>query len=44
MTQDFAYYNLVPIFMKKNVVEFKTGNCKLRAESGACAQICGEKF
>ena len=44
MTQDFAYSNLVPIFMKKNVVEFKTGNCKLRAESGACAQICGEKF
>ena len=25
MTQDFAYSNLVPIFMKKNVVEFKTG-------------------
>ena len=33
MTQDFAYSKLVPIFMKKNVVEFKTANCKLRAES-----------
>ena len=44
MTQDFAYSKLVPIFMKKNVVEFKTGNYNLRAESRACAQICGEKF
>jgi hypothetical protein len=33
MTQDFAYCKLVPTFGKKNVVEFKTGNCKLRAES-----------